>query len=53
MNTTTETAVTVSKAAVYLNHLKNNRIEYLVLALIAHSLGLFDKLSNHATGVCF
>lgn len=45
-------AAEMTKMAMYLNHLKNNRIEYLVLGLIAHSLGLFDKLLENTSGVC-
>jgi len=48
----TETTVQATKMAMYINHLKNNRIEYLVLGLICHSLGLFDKLTTHTSGVC-
>lgn len=48
----TETTVQMTKMAMYINHLKNNRIEYLVLGLIAHSLGLFDKLISQTQGVC-
>jgi len=48
----TETAITATRTTMYLNHLKNNRIEYLVVGLICHSLGLFDKLTTHTQGVC-
>lgn len=47
-----ETAIETSKFAMYVNHIKNNRIEYLVCALIAHTLGLFDRLYSQTNGVC-
>lgn len=50
--TCTETAVTLGKGAMMLNHLKNNRIEYLVLVLFSHVLGLTDLAINKASGVC-
>lgn len=48
----TDTAIQTGKYAMYMNHLKNNRLEYLVCALIAHSLGLFDRLYQQTNGVC-
>lgn len=50
--TCTETAITLGKGAMMLNHLKNNRIEYLVLVLFSHVLGLTDLAINKASGVC-
>lgn len=47
-----EQTQTIGKVALYMNHLKNNRIEYLVCLLIAHTLGLFDKLLEQTNGVC-
>ena len=47
----TEAAITLGKGAMMLNHLKNNRIEYLVLVLFSHVLGLTDLALNHASGV--
>jgi hypothetical protein len=52
MNATTETVVASSKMAVVIDHLKNNRIEYLVLVLFSHVLGLTSKASEHVAGVC-
>ena len=53
MDTTcTDTALTLGKGAVMLNHLKNNRIEYLVLVLFSHVLGLTDLALSKASGVC-
>ncbi len=34
------------------SHIKNNRIEYLLLVGISHLLGLTDRLWTHASGVC-
>ncbi len=47
-----ETAITIGKGAMALNHLKNNRIEYLVLVLFSHVLGLTDLALTKASGVC-
>jgi hypothetical protein len=47
-----ETAVTVSKMVMVMDHLKNNRIEYLVLVLFSHVLGLTTRATEYATGVC-
>jgi len=48
----TEAAITLSKGAIAMNHLKNNRIEYLVLVLFSHVLGLTDLALTKASGVC-
>ena len=48
----TETALTIGKGTMMLNHLKNNRIEYLVLVLFSHVLGLTDLALTKASGVC-
>ena len=42
----------VAKTAAMLNHLRQNRIEYLVLLVFSHMLGLTDLLATKATGVC-
>jgi hypothetical protein len=52
MNATAETIVQTSKMAMVIDHLKNNRIEYLVLVLFSHVLGLTSKAMDHASGVC-
>lgn len=49
------TVETVQKAvttASVMSHIKNNRIEYLLLVGISHLLGLTDRLWTHASGVC-
>ena len=48
-----ETAVQTTKLAMWANHIKQNRIEYLVIGLIAHSLGLLDRVLEQTQGVCF
>ena len=52
MMKTAETVVTASKMAMVIDHLKNNRIEYLVLVLFSHVLGLTTTAMDHAAGVC-
>lgn len=47
-----ETAVTSSKMVMVIDHLKNNRIEYLVLVLFSHVLGLTNVVLDRASGVC-
>ncbi len=47
-----ETVVEAGKWASIVSHVKNNRIEYLVLALIAHMIGLTAKAQEHVSGVC-
>jgi hypothetical protein len=49
---TIDTAMNVTKGAAALNHLRQNRIEYLVLLLFSHMLGLTDMIVNRAGGVC-
>ncbi len=48
----TETIVNASKFAIALNHIKNNRVEYLIVMLLAHMVGLTSKAAEHAAGVC-
>lgn len=52
MNGLTETAVTTSKIVVVLDHIKNNRIEYLLLVALGHLVGATAYLSDKAAGVC-
>ena len=49
---TNETCMNVTKGAAALNHLRQNRIEYLVLLVFSHMLGLTDMLVSRAGGVC-
>lgn len=49
---TVETVANVSKMAIAMDHLRNNRIEYLILLLLSHMVGLTSKAAEHAQGVC-
>ena len=49
---TNETCMNVTKGAAALNHLKQNRIEYLVILVFSHMLGLTDLVLSRASGVC-
>lgn len=52
LNATPETAVAVSKVAIALNHIRNNRIEYLVLLLLSHMVGVTATVYEKASGMC-
>lgn len=47
-----ETVVAGAKAASAINHLKENRIEYLVLLVLSHMLGFTAVVIDKAAGVC-
>jgi len=47
-----ETAIATTKMAMVKDHLSNNRLEYLVLLLFSHVLGLTSKATEHVAGVC-
>ena len=42
---------TVTTASI-LTHVKNNRIEYLLLIGLLHLLGISDRVFTHAAGMC-
>lgn len=49
------TADAVQKAvttASVISHLKNNRIEYLLVLAISHLMGFTDRLWTYSQGVC-
>jgi len=48
-----DAAVDVVKGASIVNHLKNHRIEYLICAVLLHSLGVLDTATTQLSGVCF
>jgi hypothetical protein len=48
----TETVVNASRVVVILDHLKNNRIEYLILLGLSHLVGATAYVSERAAGVC-
>ena len=52
MNTKIETAIEVTKWASIVDHLRNNRIEYLLLMGILHIVGLTQKAYAQVSGVC-
>jgi hypothetical protein len=45
-------AVTVSKAVVLADHLKNNRVEYLIVVAIGTMMGWTSEVMSYASGVC-
>lgn len=49
---TGEAVVTASKAIVIIDHIKNNRIEYLLLVALGHLVGATAYISERASGVC-
>lgn len=48
----TETAITATKWASAINHLRQNRIEYLILVAIMHMVGATTKAYEQVQGVC-
>ncbi len=49
----TETVKSAITGASLLNHIKNNRIEYLLAIGLLHLLGVSDRLLAQVSGVCF
>jgi hypothetical protein len=35
-----------------LNHIRNNRIEWLLVSLLAYSVGALDKVTEYGAGIC-
>jgi len=52
MTTAADVAVNASKVVVILDHIKNNRIEYLLLVALGHLVGATAYISERASGVC-
>lgn len=50
--TNVETAVTVTKWASFVDHVRNNRIEYLLCMGILHLVGVTNKAYAQVSGVC-
>jgi len=50
---TAETVKETVTAVSLLNHLKNNRIEYMLGVAVLHLLGVSDRLLAQLSGVCF
>lgn len=49
----TETVKAAVTTASVMNHLKNNRVEYLLCVVALHLLGVSDRLLAQLSGVCF
>ena len=49
---TGETVMNVSKVALAIDHIRNNRIEYLIVLLLSHMVGLTEKVYTKTAGVC-
>ena len=47
-----EAATKVVKVATAIDHIKSNRIEYLVLLVLSHMLGLTSVFFDKAQGLC-
>jgi hypothetical protein len=47
-----QTVVELTKWASMMNHLKNNRIEYLLCVGILHIIGITNKAYEQVSGVC-
>lgn len=47
-----EAAVNASKIVMCIDHVKNNRIEYLLLVAIGHLVGATTFVVDKAAGVC-
>lgn len=52
MSSQLETAVTVGKWASIVDHVRNNRIEYLILVGLMHLIGVTERAYSQVSGVC-
>ena len=52
MNAEAEQLVASSKWVSFVDHVRNNRVEYLLAMGLAHLLGLTSKAYGHVSGVC-
>ena len=50
--TASEVAKTGLTVASCINHIKNNRVEWLVVSLILYSIGALDKAVTYGTNLC-
>lgn len=48
-----EEIITTTKWASLINHVKENRIEYLICVAILHIVGATNKVYSQVEGVCF
>ena len=53
MEAAPEAVKEVVTTASILNHLRSNRLEYAIVAMALHLLGLSDKFLGSMQGVCF
>lgn len=49
----TSDIVQTAKVGTALEHLRQNRIEYLLLLIVSHFLGITDVVLSRINGVCF
>jgi hypothetical protein len=49
---TPDAIVNTSKVVVILDHLKNNRLEYIGLAILGHLAGLTAQATEYVGGMC-
>lgn len=52
MSSKIETAIEVTRWSAAVDHLRNNRIEYLLLMGILHIVGATNKVYSQVSGVC-
>ena len=52
MSNKVETVIEGAKLVSFANHLKNNRLEYLVLLMLCHAVGLTAKIADKTSGMC-
>jgi len=50
--TTATDVIAVSKWATFVDHVRNNRIEYLLCMGILHIVGITNKAYSQVSGVC-
>jgi hypothetical protein len=48
----TEVVKTGLTVASCMNHIKNNRIEYLIVTMLMYSIGALDKAVTYGTNLC-
>ncbi len=53
MNSEIETAATMTRWSCFVDHVKNNRIEYLLAMGLLHIVGATARLQEKVSGVCF
>jgi hypothetical protein len=50
---TVETVKEAASAASVLNHIRSNKVEYLLGMVLLHLIGVSDRLLAQLNGVCF